>query len=110
VSCKVHNRPVLIVYGEIDLFVVELQDALDKAGADSLIAPTLADHLKRFEVDAVAINHVPGVDDQLEKLAGTLTLVLCSPLTPLALLRLPILVKTANANAAIAALARLVRG
>jgi hypothetical protein len=49
------GRPILIVYGEIDLFVVELQDAFDRAGADTLIARTPADamrHLKRFDRDA----------------------------------------------------------
>ena len=34
---SIHDRLVLVVAGEVDLFVWELQDALDKAGAESLI-------------------------------------------------------------------------
>jgi len=110
------GRPILIVYGEIDLFVVELQDAFDRAGADTLIARTPADamrHLKRFDFDAVVINHIQGLDagsrELVEELAGTPVLVLCGAVTPVSLLRFPCLVKPVSADAVVEVLARLVR-
>jgi hypothetical protein len=59
-SSELHDRPILIVYGEIDLFVLELQDALDQAGADTMIARTPADALsllQRLDIDAIVMNH-----------------------------------------------------
>src|SRR5215471_1738126 len=73
---SLRGRPILVVYGHIDLFVLELQDAFDRAGADTVIARTPADalrHLRRF--DAVVINHVQGLDagtrELVETFAGT---------------------------------------
>jgi hypothetical protein len=75
------GRPMLIVFGEIDLFAIELQDALDKTGANGVIARTPAEvmrHLQRFKCDAVVVNHsTDGCQELIEELTDTPTLVLC---------------------------------
>jgi hypothetical protein len=74
-TLALHSRPILIVYGAIDLFVVELQDALDRAGAQSVIARTRAvalRQLQRFDFDAVVINHVANLDDEIDILVDAL--------------------------------------
>jgi hypothetical protein len=106
---------ILIVYGQIDLFVLGLQDELDREGADTLIARTPADamqHLQRFDFDAAVINHVQGLDagtrELVADLAGTPLLVLCNAVTPVSLLRFPCLVKPVCADAVVEVLVRLV--
>ncbi|HZT49748.1 MAG TPA: hypothetical protein VFA64_17380 [Hyphomicrobiaceae bacterium] len=110
------NQTILFVYGEIDRFVVELQQALDEAGADSVIARTPGDAinaLARFEFDGAVINYLQEhaeYGELVHALAGLPTLVLCSPLTPLsALTRMPILSKPVAPGAVLTALARLLR-
>ena len=111
------GRPILTVYGEIDLAVVRLQDAFDKAGVESFIARTPADAMKllqRFEFDAVVINHVygldDGLDDLLKELVDTPTLALCYAMTPATLARVPCLAKPVRADAVIGVLERLIGG
>jgi len=63
---KLDGQCVLFVYGEMDLFVVQLQEALDGEGAESVIARTPADaliQLKRFDFDAALINYTGHTDD-----------------------------------------------
>jgi hypothetical protein len=111
------GQRILLVYGEIDLFVVHLQEALDGAGADSVIARTPADaliQLKRFNFESVLINYMPGVDaqhlDLLRALRGVPAFLICSASPPVAFLAaLPILVKPVAADAVVVALARLRR-
>jgi len=71
-----HGRPILIVYGHIDEFMLELQDAFNKTGADTFIARTPADALsllQRLDFDAIVVNHVAELDDGL----GVLVEALC---------------------------------
>jgi hypothetical protein len=74
---SLRGRPILIVYGLVDLFVLELEAAFDVAGANTVIACTPADamrHLQHLDFDAVVINHVQGLDagnkELVEELAG----------------------------------------
>jgi len=114
---ELHHRPILIVYCEIDLFVLELQDALDQAGADTTIARTpAADALsliQRLDFDAIVVNHMSGLDDGLavlvEALGGIPTLALCGADALATLLRLPLVMKPVKSDIVVDALIRLVR-
>jgi len=114
---KLDSQSILLVYGEFDLFVVQLQAALDGEGAESVIARTPADavtQLKRFDFDAVLINYTPGFDAEhhalLRALGGVPTLLICTASLPVTFLTaLPVLVKPVAAHAVVVALARLRR-
>jgi hypothetical protein len=113
---ELHHRPIQIAYCEIDLFVLELQDALDQAGADTTIARTPADALtliQRLDFDAIVVNHVSGLDDGLavlvEALGGIPTLALCRADALATLLRLPLVMKPVKADIVVDALIQLVR-
>jgi hypothetical protein len=50
------------VYGAIDDFVVELQEAIDASGADTTIVRTPANaliQLERLKIDGALVNHHP---------------------------------------------------
>jgi hypothetical protein len=112
---RLRNRTILFVYGEIDHFVVEVHQALDQTGADTVIARTPSDAttaLTRFDFNGALVNFLQGTDEHqelLRALAGVPTLVLCSPLTSFsAFSGFPILARPVTADAVLTALARLV--
>lgn len=110
------ESPLLIVYGEIDLFMLELQDAFDRAGAETLIARTPTDalgYLKRFDFAAVLINYTPAfATEDFRKLLAELgripALLLADALTPMSVVAtLPTLLKSTQPDAVVRAVERL---